>query len=90
MFYEIFLILFLFNRLLVTPLIPILEETQCPTICELPIISNKFNATVMHVEAINLIYVQKPEINDLLSGLLEDMFSFYETQGEFLISVDII
>lgn len=35
----------------------------------------------MHVEAINLIYVQKPEVTDLLSVLLEDMFNFYETQG---------
>lgn len=49
--------------------------------CDVPIMSNKFTGTVIHVEKENMIYIQKSNIEMIVNQLLDDMYDFYETQG---------
>lgn len=65
------------------PLLPLLQDDLSTIyICPLPLIWEKFDIRVVYVSSINRLYGHLISTEDEVAQLLDDLFSFYELNGE--------
>uniref|UniRef100_A0A2M4A5R8 Putative ring finger protein 17 n=1 Tax=Anopheles triannulatus TaxID=58253 RepID=A0A2M4A5R8_9DIPT len=68
------------EKLVLSLLVPSLTNQAHPTITPMPILLNKFNVYVTHVESSNCLHVQNVLWNDRVTKLIDDLYEYYECQ----------
>ncbi|XP_058453271.1 maternal protein tudor [Malaya genurostris] len=72
------------DRLILALLVPTLSNQIPPNIVDMPILQNKFNVLVTYVYESNCIYVQNTKWNLEISKLLDDLYDYYEKNGDVI------
>lgn len=70
--------------LILTLLVPPVSTQTPPTIVDMPVLQNKFNAFVTYVHEANCLYVQNSRWTPEIGKLLDDLFDYYEKSGEVI------
>ncbi|XP_053697749.1 maternal protein tudor [Sabethes cyaneus] len=70
------------ERLILTLMVPPFTAQNPPTIVDMPILQNKFIVRVTYVHEPNCVYVQNVKWSSEIEKLLDDLYDYYEKNGE--------
>lgn len=74
---------FFFHRILLTPLSKLFHPDEPTYICRYPLVRKEIDVRVVHVEDYNRVFVSLLEDESKIDKLNDNMFKYYENNGEF-------